>query len=164
MEYSVNTMVLLSYAIPKQSGPRYTKTFKRLLPRKKSSSMRIGRNHQWNLLEESCQNKSYHFINLNFNNEINDNIVNGNRERNSKRMELEKCSKIVYDSLPQTNVFHENEKPSSNLLTPPFTPQVGHKSFHFNMEQKNLNKTSLCEMSEVDGLPLTPSDSEVFSY
>ena len=164
MEYSVNTMVLLSYAIPKHSGPRYTKTFKRVLPRKKSSSMRIGKNHQWNLMEESCQNKSHHFINLNFNNEMNDNIVNETRERNSKRMEMDKCSKIIYNSLPQTNVFHQNKIPSSNLLTPPFTPQVGHTSFHFNMEQNILKQTSVCEMNEVDDLPLTPSDFDVFSY
>ena len=41
-----------------------------------SSSKRIGKNHQCNLLEESSQRKCYHFNDLNFNNEINDNILN----------------------------------------------------------------------------------------
>ena len=70
MEYSIKSMLLLNYAISKHSRPRYTRTFKTVLPRKKTSSKRIGKNHQWNLLEESTQRKYYHF------NEINDNILN----------------------------------------------------------------------------------------
>ena len=162
-------MILLNYALPKHSRSRYTRTFKRVLPRKKTSSMRIGKNHQWNLLEESCQRKFYHFINLDFNNEINDNIENETRERNSKRNEvsqnrieeMDRHSKTTKHCPSHANILHDNKIPSTNLLTPPATPQVEYEGFQFGMEQTIANQTS--ELED-EGLPLTPGDSEVFIY
>ena len=157
MEYSVDSMILLSYSIPKYSRTRYTRTFKTVLPRKKTSPMRIMKNHQWNLLEESSQRNFYHFLNLDFSNEINDNIENEFRERNSKGGDI--CQTQYCP--PNANILHSNTTPASNLLTPPATPQVGYESFQFRMEQATINQTS--ELGE-EGLPLTPSDSEVFLY
>ena len=157
MEYSLNSMILLSYSIPKYSRTRYTRTFKKVLPRKKTSSMRIMKNRQWNLLEESCQRKFNNFLNLDFSNEINDNIENEIRERISKGGDI--CQ--TQHSPSNANILHSNTTPASNLLTPPSTPQVGYESFQFSMEQATINQTA--ELEE-EGLPLTPCDSEVFFY
>ena len=43
-----------------------------------------------------------------------------------------------------------------SLLTPPLTPQIAHGQFKFDSKEKME--------SEEQGLPLTPSESDVFSY
>ena len=156
-------MVLLNYAISKTSSKRYTRTFKTVLPRKKTSSKRIGKNYQWNLLEESSQRETYHFRDLDFDNEINDNILNELRDLILKGFEdfltskgnAERDSKINQHSSSHGNVLYCNTMSAPNVLTPPITPHIEVGSFNFN---------SQVSASEVEGLPLTPSDSEVFTY
>lgn len=165
MEYTINSMILLSYAIPKYSKHRYTRSFKKALPRKMTSSRRIGKNLQWNLLEEACRRKQCHFINLNFNNEINDNIVNETRERMSKENIIHLVRKAepqkLFESRQQVNVLNDNTITASSPLTPPMTPQIGYDEFQFNIKQNTVIQTA---DAEVEGLPLTPIDSEVFAY
>ena len=158
MENNINTMILLSYAIPKYYKKRYSRKFKVLLPRKKTSSKRIGINHHWNLLEEASQIKCYHFSNLNFNNEINDNVVNEIRERTAKSRNHARMS---HNSTSQMDMSYQCTGPADNLLTPPLTPQIGHSQFKFSSKQSTL-KHHL--ESEEQGLPLTPSESDVFAY
>ena len=163
----MNSMLLINYAIPKYSRRSFTKTLKAVLPRKKTSSLRIGINHHWNLMEERKEMK-YNFSNLDFNNEINDNIVNETRERNMKRNVS--CQKRKVDAVRKSNIGqHSNSKvstsiyavgPSSSLLTPPVSPQIGHSVFQFTSKPT----ISQASDSEVDGLSLTPCESEVFSY
>ena len=164
MEYSINSMILLSFAIPKYSKLRNTRTFKKLLPRKKTGSKRIGKNLKWNLLEEAYKNKHYHFINLDFNNEINDNLINETREKISK----DNIKHLMGQVEPQKyfesgfqNVLHYNTITGSNPLTPPMTPQVGHDGFEFNIKHNTELHTP---EADIDGLPLTPIESEVFAY
>ena len=164
MEYSINSMILLSYVIPKNSKLRNTRKFKKLLPRKKTSSRRIGKNFQWNLLEEAYTKKHYHFINLDFNNEINDNVVNETRENISKY----NIKHLMRKTEPQNhfesgfqNGLHYNKITGSSPLTPPMTPQVGHDGFEFNIKPNTVLHTP---ESEIEGLPLTPIESEVFAY
>ena len=158
-------MILISYAIPKYSRARLTRNFKRILPRKKSSSKRIGINHQWNLLEESSQKKCYHLSNLNLNNEVNDNIVNENRERIMNRNKLQLARKSEAEnynlSSSQMDVLHNNTITYSSPLTPPITPQIGYNGFQFSSKENAENHIS---EPEVEVLPLTPCDSEVFAY
>ena len=156
MEYSLDSMILLSYAVPKFSKKRNSKTFKRILPRKKSSSRRIAKNIYWNLLEESVKRKPCHFINLNFNNEINDNVLNEMRESISKGSLVHLISKVE----PQ-KYFESGPYVTPSPLTPPMTPQVGYEGFQFN---SNNNAVLQPPEAEVEGLPLTPVDSEVFAY
>ena len=158
MDIDINTMILLSYAIPKYSKRRYSRRLKVLLPRNKTSSKRIGRNYHWNLLEETHQKKCYHFSNMNFNNEINDNIVNENREMATSSKNPVGMS---HNSKSQMHVLLECTGSSYNLLTPPLTPQVGHGQFQFGSQQR-IQKQNL--ESDEQGLPLTPSESDVFAY
>ena len=152
MENNIYAMLLLSYAIPKHYKKRYTRRFKVLLPRKKTSSKRIGVNHHWNFLEEASQRRCYDFVKLDFNNEINDNTLNEIRETTLK-------SRMLHNSKSQLEILYECTGPAYNLLTPPLTPQIGQFKFgskHTTVKQ-NLE-------SEDHGLPLTPSESDVFSY
>ena len=57
MENNISAMILLSYAISKSSKKGFSRRLKVLLPRKKTSSKRIGMNYHWNLLEEASQRK-----------------------------------------------------------------------------------------------------------
>ena len=164
MEYSISSMILLSYSIPKYSRLRNTRTFKKLLPRKKTSSRRIGKNLQWNLLEEAYKKKQYHFINLNFNNEINDNVVNETREiisQHNKQHLMRKAKPQTYFESGLQNVLYYNTITASSPLTPPITPQVGHEGFQFNIKHNTVLQTP---EAEIEGLPLTPIESEVFAY
>ena len=157
-------MILISYSIPKYSKLRNTRKFKKLLPRKKTSSKRIGKNLQWNLLEEASTKKRYHFINLDFNNEINDNVVNETRENISKyniKHLMRKAEPQKYFESGFQNVLHYNTITGSNPLTPPMTPQVGHDGFEFNIKHNTELHTP---EADIDGLPLTPIESEVFAY
>ena len=158
MDININTMILLSYAIPKYSKKRYSRRFKVLLPRKKTSSKRIGMNFHWNLLEEKLQRKCYHFSNMNFNNEINDNIVNEIREMTVKSRNP---IRISHNSKSHIDILWEYTGSAYNLLTPPLTPQIGHGQFQFGPKQSTQNQN--LEADE-QGLPLTPSESDVFAY
>lgn len=149
MEMNINTMILLSYAIPKYYKKKYSRRFKVLLPRNKTSSKRIGINHHWNLLEEAANRKCYHFSNMNFNNEINDNILNEIRERSAKSRNHARMS------------HHSKSQIEYNLLTPPLTPHISQSPFKFSSKQGILQQNL---ESEEQGLPLTPSESEVFIY
>ena len=151
-------MILLSYAIPKCNKKRYARRLKVLLPRNRTSSKRIGRNFHWNLLEETYQKKWHHFSNMNFNNEINDNILNENREIAARSRNPVGMS---HNSKSQMNVLLECTGSAYNLLTPPLTPQVGHDQFQFGSKQRS-QKQNL--ESDEQGLPLTPSESDVFAY
>ena len=167
MEYSIKSILLLNYAISKNSRKRYTRTLKTVLPRKKTSSKRIGKNYQWNLLEESSQRKTYHFSDLDFNNEINDNILNELRDLLLKGDEVcmtskgdaEIYSEIIQPSSSHENVLHYNV---ASVLTPPITPHIEVGSFNFNSHKEAVIQVSASEV--VDGLPLTPCDSAVFTY
>ena len=154
MDININTMILLSYAIPKYSKKRYSRRLKVLLPRNKTSSKRIGRNYHWNLIEETHQKKCYHFSNMKFNNEINDNIVNENREMASRSRNPVGMSHNSKSQMQCTGSGY-------NLLTPPLTPLVGHSQFQFGSKQR-IQKQNL--ESDEQGLPLTPSESDVFAY
>ena len=154
MENNIDAMILLSYAISKNYKKKYSRRFKVLLPRKKTSPKRIGINHHWNLLEEASQRKCYHFSYMNFNNEINDNVVNQIRERTLK-------SRMSYNSNTQRDMPPKFTGSACNLLTPPLTPQIGHGLFKFGSDQSSLIQN---QESEEQGLPLTPSESDVFAY
>ena len=160
-------MILLSFAIPKYSKLRNTRTFKKLLPRKKTGSKRIGKNLKWNLLEEAYKNKHYHFINLDFNNEINDNLINETREKISKDNIKHLMGQVepqkYFESGLQThvNVLHYNTTNASSPLTPPMTPRVGNEGFQFNIKHNTILQTP---ETDTEGVPLTPIESEVFSY
>ena len=153
MENNVNNMILLSYAIPRYYKKRSSRKFKVLLPRKKTSYKRIGMNHHWNLLEEASERRHKHFSYLNFNNEINDNIVNEMRDRGAKSR---KCIRTSNQPMP-----HVCTGPNYSLLTPPLTPQIGHGQFKFG-SKANSPKHDLDTGEQ--GLPLTPSESDVFAY
>ena len=154
MENNINAMILLSYAIPKNYKKKYSRRFKVILPRKKTSSKRIGINHHWNLLEEASQRKRCHFSCMNFNNEINDNVVNEIRERALK-------SRTSYNYKSQRDMPPMFTGSAYNLLTPPLTPQIGHGIFKFGSDQSSLIQNL---ESEEQGIPLTPSESDVFAY
>ena len=167
MEYSIESVLLLSYAIPKFKRPRYARTLKAVLPRKKSSPRRIGVNLHWNLLEEACKITCYDFKNLNFNNEINDNTVNEARDRIMKINVIHQTrkSETYYNTGLYTSqhmeFLHFGIGPASDQLTPPLTPQIGHGGFQFSSKENTINLTS---EFEVEGMPLTPCDLDVFSY
>ena len=59
------------------------------------------------------------------------------------------------------NVLHYNTITASSPLTPPMTPQVGHAGFQFNIKHNTVLQTP---EAEIEGLPLTPIESEVFAY
>ena len=162
-------MLLLNYAISKNSRKRFTRTLKTALLRKKTSSKRIGKNHQWNLLEELSQRKTNHFSNLDFNNEINDNILNelrdlilkGNKVCLTTNGDPEIYSKIDQHFTSHGNILHDHTMTAPSVLTPPITPHIEVGSFKFDSHKETV---CLVSASEVEGLPLTPSDSEVFTY
>ena len=89
---------------------------------------------------EERKEMKYNFSNLDFNNEINDNIVNETRERNMKRnvscqerkIGRVRKSMIGHHSTSEVNASMYAGGPSSSLLTPPFTPQIGHNVFQFS--------------------------------
>ena len=112
--------------------------------------------------------KQYHFININFNNEINDNVVNETREKihkdNIEHLMRQVEPQKYFDSRLQShvNVLHYNTiTAASSPLTPPMTPQVGHDGFEFNIKHNTVLQTP---EADTDGLPLTPIESEVFAY
>lgn len=148
MENNISAMILLSYAISKSSKKRFSRRLKVLLPRKKTSSKRIGMNYHWNSLEEASQRKYKQFSCMDFNNEINDNVVNEIRERATKSRKI--------TNLSNKSMLYQYTGSAYSLLTPPLTPQIGHGQFKFDSKE-NME-------SEEQGLPLTPSESDVFSY
>ena len=78
----------------------------------------------------------------------------------TRKGESEKYSIFDQHSSSHVDVLHWNTMSTSSLLTPPITPQVGAGRFKFNSNKRTVGQVS---ESEVEGLALTPSDSEVFT-
>ena len=131
MEYSINSMILLSYVIPKNSKLRNTRKFKKLLPRKED----------WEEFSMEFIGRSVH----------KDNIKHLMRKTEPQNH---------FESGFQ-NGLHYNKITGSSPLTPPMTPQVGHDGFEFNIKPNTVLHTP---EPEIEGLPLTPIESEVFAY
>lgn len=158
MDFNINDMILLSYAINKHNKKKHTRKFKLILPRKKSSPRRIGINYHWNKLEEMRQRKHEMSSSLNFDNEINDNILNEFRERHVKYQKLTGMSAQARDQMEAQSY---TTGPTCNLLTPPPTPQIGNAPFVFGSKH-SIIKEHLDPKDQ--GSPLTPSDLDVFTY
>ena len=100
------------------------------------------------MLEEFCQQQSTQFDDLDFDNEINDNIANELRRKN------------LHENLTVPTSNHVDTLQLS-LLTPPITPQVGDVAFQFYSRQ---NLSHQVTEIEDEGFPFSRADSDVFTY
>ena len=84
------------------------------------------------MLEEFCQQQSTQFDDLDFDNEINDNIANELKEKNLHE-------NMTVPTSTQVDLLH------SSLLTPPITPQVGDVAFQFYSRQNPSHQVTEIE-------------------
>lgn len=110
---------------------RYTRLMKAMLPRKRTSNLRILQNRGWNQEEDSCYIRITHFSKLDFCNEINDNSLN----------EAIALNQLKKDLLRITNA--PDVCPTIDDLTPPATPFGSSVSFLYDSSPILSNVPSL---------------------
>ena len=132
---------------------RYTRVMKAMLPRKRTSNLRILQNRGWNQEEDSCYIRITHFSKLDFCNEINDNSLN----------EAIALNQLKKDLLRITNA--PDVCPTIDDLTPPATPFGSSVSFLYDSSPILSNVLSLTPPEALPLTPATPScESHVFTF
>ena len=147
------------------SNRRYRRILKAILPRKRTSKLRISHNISWNRNEDSTFIRAIHFSKLDFCNEINDNSLNELREALLlSQLQNNSPYKSHANRNYCTNVGTAPTIPSTlDDLTPPATPFGTPVSFLFD---SNIVISS--SMIQSEALPLTPAtpgcESDVFTF
>ena len=162
----------LSFGAKSLLHRRYTRVMKAMLPRKRTSKLRVLQNLSWNQEEDSCYIRITHFSKLDFCNEINDNVLNEALALNKLKKDSFKTSNAsgvhpTVDDLHRDSYDISNApdvSPTIDDLTHPATPFGSSLTFLFDASQIPSNVPSLIPT----GLPLTPatpsSESHMFTF
>ena len=163
----------LSFGTKSLLHRRYTRVMKAMLPRKRTSKLRVLQNLSWNQEEDSCYIRITHFSKLDFCNEINDNVLNEALALNKLKRDSFKILNAS-DVHPTDDDLHRNSYDISNAvdvsptiddLTPPATPFGSSMTFLFDASQIPSTVPSIIS---TECLPLTPatpnSESHMFTF
>ena len=133
---------------------KYSRVMKAMLPRKKTSKLRILQNLSWNQEEDSCYIRIKHFSMLDFCNEINDNTINESLHLKQQRKSPKKITRVSDDCA------------TIDYLTPPATPLENSGSLFFGPGSIASTGQSLTLAENIPLTPATPSNerSQVFTF
>ena len=166
MKTDINSTQLIKYPFKNNislSGKIYTRILKAILPRKRTSKLRISHNRSWNQDEDRCYVCATHFSKIDFCNEINDNSIN----------------EAIIESQLQKNGSYQCKASGTNctdigateilytqaVLTPPATPFENSVSFGFDSNTTFSNVSSLVQSDVLPPTPATLSnESDVFTF
>ena len=145
---------------------RYTRVMKAMLPRKRTSKLRVLQNLSWNQEEDSCYIRITHFSKLDFCNEINDNALNEALALNKLKKNSSKISNASGVHPTEDDIFNTLDvSPTIDDLTPPATPFGSSVSFLFDSDQIPSNLPSLIPTEDLPLTPATPgSESHMFTF
>lgn len=147
------------------SRKRYTKMLKTILPRKRTSKLRISHNRTWNQDEDRCYIRVTHFNNMDLCNEINENSINEALlliQLQQNNSQYQNNTNITYC---HKDVPLQNSSPVRDDLTPPATPFGNSVSFGFESNTIHQNVSSLIQSEDLPLTPTTPSsESYVFNF
>ena len=152
----------LSFGAKSLLHRRYTRVMKAMLPRKRTSKLRVLQNLSWNQEEDSCYIRITHFSKLDFCNEINDNALNEALALNKLKRDSFKISNALDVHPTEDDIFNAlDARPTIDDRTPPATPFGSSVSFMFDASQIPANVPSLIP---TEGSPLTPDTPSLESH
>ena len=154
----------LSFGAESLLHRRYTRVMKAMLPRKRTSKLRVLQNLSWNQEEDSCYIRITHFSKLDFCNEINDNALNEALALNKLKRDSFRISNALDVHPTEDDIYNALDvRPIIDDLTPPATPFGS--SVSCSSTPISSNVPSLIPTKSVPRTPdLHSSESQKFTF